>query len=488
MRRFIPLVAALAAVPASAQLGPPASVGIGATIALPAATALTDTLSIASSPATVFYRDLPGTPPTVVRLGDRVTIGLANKIPMSSSPAAAQQTWAGALYGMGWMERDSTLAVFSTAAGNSVASAARTSDRKLNGISAFAYTGFAVADTASSVAEGAYLEARTTSPSSSAYGLEIDAVNNAGPPPVTNPYVLNASGGAYGLMLGAGGDPNIGATTYPSSFAIGIGANKTTWSRGLVFGSASLLGDNGVIGTAVAVGLAKGHQIQWGFDYTDVPSAFIRSDGTAAGLGLVFNNSGLIVQNTAGTAFATFANAGGLTVNGNIAATALNGTTTTVNQANVYGNALVTGTASIGNISLGGTTVTGYPTLDIDGAAGAQRQTTLSTAGTLRWAYGAQSGEPGGNAGADFFISAFTDSGSGLGNDLVITRATGQVAVTHGLSVANALTTGTLTVTNAHTPATSSETCSTGQHSWDANYAYICVSANNWKRAALSTW
>lgn len=43
-------------------------------------------------------------------------------------------------------------------------------------------------------------------------------------------------------------------------------------------------------------------------------------------------------------------------------------------------------------------------------------------------------------------------------------------------------------VLSSNPPASSSSVCQTGEHAWDANYTYVCVSANNWKRAALSSW
>jgi len=38
------------------------------------------------------------------------------------------------------------------------------------------------------------------------------------------------------------------------------------------------------------------------------------------------------------------------------------------------------------------------------------------------------------------------------------------------------------------TPASASDTGNAGEICWDANYIYVCVAANTWKRAALSTW
>lgn len=37
-------------------------------------------------------------------------------------------------------------------------------------------------------------------------------------------------------------------------------------------------------------------------------------------------------------------------------------------------------------------------------------------------------------------------------------------------------------------PASSSSSCSAGNWSYDANYIYVCVAANTWRRSALSSW
>lgn len=43
-------------------------------------------------------------------------------------------------------------------------------------------------------------------------------------------------------------------------------------------------------------------------------------------------------------------------------------------------------------------------------------------------------------------------------------------------------------VETAKTPSSASDACVTGMHAWDANYVYVCVATNTWKRSALSTW
>lgn len=43
-------------------------------------------------------------------------------------------------------------------------------------------------------------------------------------------------------------------------------------------------------------------------------------------------------------------------------------------------------------------------------------------------------------------------------------------------------------VNTAKTPASASDTGTAGQIAWDADYVYVCVAADTWKRAAISTW
>lgn len=40
----------------------------------------------------------------------------------------------------------------------------------------------------------------------------------------------------------------------------------------------------------------------------------------------------------------------------------------------------------------------------------------------------------------------------------------------------------------SRTPASATDTGTAGEVCWDANYVYVCVAANTWRRAALSSW
>jgi hypothetical protein len=43
-------------------------------------------------------------------------------------------------------------------------------------------------------------------------------------------------------------------------------------------------------------------------------------------------------------------------------------------------------------------------------------------------------------------------------------------------------------IATAKTPASATATGTTGEVCWDANYVYVCVATNTWKRSAISTW
>jgi hypothetical protein len=113
----------------------------------------------------------------------------------------------------------------------------------------------------------------------------------------------------------------------------------------------------------------------------------------------------------------------------------------------------------------------------------------------------------------DGYIFAGAVAGSGLGGNLVIATdntgtygdivfatssfyANAEVARFHGNLTSGStftvqsdiLAKGKLVLSAGQAPATSSSTGIAGQVAYDANYVYICVATNTWKRSALSTW
>lgn len=83
--------------------------------------------------------------------------------------------------------------------------------------------------------------------------------------------------------------------------------------------------------------------------------------------------------------------------------------------------------------------------------------------------------------------------GTAQNNVRMINDANGQLTIntaTGGNLQVNAngvFTTGSFHV-NLTTPASSSASCTTGQIGADANYVYVCVAPNQWKRSKLSSW
>lgn len=47
---------------------------------------------------------------------------------------------------------------------------------------------------------------------------------------------------------------------------------------------------------------------------------------------------------------------------------------------------------------------------------------------------------------------------------------------------------GSLIVANVYVPTANTSAGTAGQIVWDTNYLYVCVAANTWKRANISTW
>jgi hypothetical protein len=68
--------------------------------------------------------------------------------------------------------------------------------------------------------------------------------------------------------------------------------------------------------------------------------------------------------------------------------------------------------------------------------------------------------------------------------------STGKVLIGTTTAGASKLTINddSIQVNTAKTPATAGATGTTGQIAWDANYVYVCIATNTWKRSALSTW
>lgn len=188
---------------------------------------------------------------------------------------------------------------------------------------------------------------------------------------------------------------------------------------------------------------------------------------------VMFNDAG--TTNAVSTfTFDKFTN--NLTVTGNLIAT---------------GTANITGTANVGNVATSGTiTATG----NITGG------NILSQTGTVT-ANNVTVGVNGGNLRIDntggIVLECFANASNYVGflgpNDIASANIIWNLPNTSG-NVSEFLTTdgnGTMRFTTAVSntaPSTSSSSGQPGTIAYDADYLYICVSANTWKRVAVATW
>lgn len=57
-----------------------------------------------------------------------------------------------------------------------------------------------------------------------------------------------------------------------------------------------------------------------------------------------------------------------------------------------------------------------------------------------------------------------------------------------GFDAGNVNVMGAMTLSNTLAPTNSDDPGTTGQIVWDADYVYICIATDTWKRASIGTW
>lgn len=57
-----------------------------------------------------------------------------------------------------------------------------------------------------------------------------------------------------------------------------------------------------------------------------------------------------------------------------------------------------------------------------------------------------------------------------------------------GVNIVGQILTNNIRLDNPTVPTSATDTGSAGSISWDANYIYVCVATNTWKRVAIATW
>jgi hypothetical protein len=159
---------------------------------------------------------------------------------------------------------------------------------------------------------GLYVEGRRIANTSAlTFAAEFDVANQQGVVQ-NNPFAQNA-GATVALQLASGsGLPLPGNAT--TSAALQIQANPTVFDKGIIFGSNSIFGTDGITGAGVAMAFAKGHTLTWfnstGNETTNISSSASAATGPQASL--LFTDSGFVVANASDNtpSFVVAANAG----------------------------------------------------------------------------------------------------------------------------------------------------------------------------------
>lgn len=233
------------------------------------------------------------------RFPDRVYVGQAtNRAPGGfSTVSTSQRSWVAAEASgyMGYFERDSQLFLISDVGGIGAAFASRSSDATIHpAIPSIAIAGFALADGSGGGSTAMYLTAvKDQDAGGGAFGAEVNLAVLDDATPICTSYDMAPSGVSAVLWLRSGGEEReSGSTTYPTSAAIAVvNATGATHGKGIVFGSASLEGTNGI-----AVEMAKNQQIQWVYDGTGAVGAFIRSANAGSNrTGIIFGTGSMNV-------------------------------------------------------------------------------------------------------------------------------------------------------------------------------------------------
>lgn len=145
-----------------------------------------------------------------------------------------------------------------------------------------------------------------------------------------------------------------------------------------------------------------------------------------------------------------------------------------------------------GNLAVGGTPV---------GTTGCKMQLATASSGFVGFSSntGWSGSQDGGleiqrwtGTGTDYYglrvgsetsgLAFYTATGAAIGSQTWVKRM--ALDTSGNLNIAS----GQLQVATSKTPASAAATGAAGEICWDADYIYVCVATNTWKRTAIATW
>lgn len=91
-------------------------------------------------------------------------------------------------------------------------------------------------------------------------------------------------------------------------------------------------------------------------------------------------------------------------------------------------------------------------------------------------------------ASEDLLVVIDDPSGTPTSKKMTLQSLFGAVPANTVFSGTVSVSGDSVNVATAKTPASASDTGTQGDVAWDADYIYVCVATNTWKRVAISTW
>lgn len=123
--------------------------------------------------------------------------------------------------------------------------------------------------------------------------------------------------------------------------------------------------------------------------------------------------------------------------------------------------------------------------LRLDDVAGTGNFVQYTVGNLNRWTAGRDGiAETGSNAGSNYRILRYDDSGSLLGKAVIIDRATGDATFEADAQVEASL----ILPSGGSVPSTGTDSGVTGQIAWDSSFIYVATSTDSWSRATLNTF
>lgn len=116
-------------------------------------------------------------------------------------------------------------------------------------------------------------------------------------------------------------------------------------------------------------------------------------------------------------------------------------------------------------------------------------KTGKDNATTPLWSLRTNSGEKGGNSGADFNIIRYDDKGEAIDSAVTVSRSEGNVGIGTNAPESKLDVAGdSIRIRESKTPESANSPGNQGDIAWDENYMYICVAKDTWKRTELKSW